>query len=295
MIVNQENLETLRTGLRTDFNGALTTAAPVSGPMVTPITSGTRVETYGFLGDLPIFRKWVGDKRIKSVAEKSYQLINEPFEATIGIHKHKIEDDNLGLYPALVKGWGQDAGSLSDRLVFEALAQGHLRPCFDGQNFFDDEHPVEYDEDGASNMSGAGAVQPWFLLDLSKPLKPFIYQTRQAPKFDMVTDMSDSHVFSTGEYLIGAEARGAAGYTLWQLAHRSTATLDAAGYEAAYSAMTELKDDNGEPLGVKPTHLVYGTSNRAAAKTLFEAQNKAGGESNIHYKDVALIEAPRLP
>lgn len=293
MLITRTNLEALRTGFRSDFQRGIATAAPAADPLTTEVSSSTKVETYGFLGDLPIFREWVGEKRLRSIDEKSYQLINRDFEATLGIHKTKIEDDNLGLYGPIVQGWGQDAGALKDLLVFEALGLGHARACFDGQNFFDDEHPVG---DGVqSNISGDNSTAAWFLVDLSKPLKPVLYQRRKAPTFAMVTDPEDSHVFKTGEYLMGGEARGAAGYTLWQLAHRCTGALNAANYEAAFNAMAALKNDEGEPLGIRPTHLVHGTSTRAAAKTLIKAQNKAGGESNINYLDVELIEARRLP
>ncbi|MGH7027373.1 Mu-like prophage major head subunit gpT family protein [Brevundimonas sp.] len=293
MIINRANLEALRTGFKTNFQAGIALAAPASGPLTTDVSSSTKIETYGFLGDLPIFREWIGEKKIRSVEEKSYQLINRDFEATLGIHKTKIEDDNLGLYGPIVSGWGQDAGNLKDQLVFEALSLGHARACFDGQNFFDDEHPVG--EGVASNVSGDGTTAAWYLVDLSKALKPILYQARKAPSFAMVTDPEDSHVFKTGEYLMGGEARGAAGYTLWQLAHRCTGPVNAANYEAAYNAMAGLKNDEGEPLGIRPTHVIHGTSTRAAARTLFEAQNKAGGESNIYYKDVTLIEARRLP
>lgn len=293
MLITRTNLEALRTGWKTDFQKGIALAAPVSDPLTTEVSSSTKVETYGFLGDLPIFRKWIGPKRIKSIEEKSYQLINDSFEATIGIHKDKIDDDNLGLYAPIVQGWGQDAGQLKDSLAFAALAQGHQRPCFDGQNFFDDEHPVG---DGvASNISGDGSNAAWYLVDLSKPLKPVLYQKRKPPTFAMVTDPEDSHVFTTGEFLMGSEARGGAGYTLWQLAHRCTGPLNAANYEAAKTAMAELTNDEGEPLALRPTHVVYGPSNEAAAKTLFTAQNKDGGASNIYFNAVSLLEARRLP
>src|SRR3546814_14654125 len=58
--------------------------------MATPVTSTTKIETYGFLGEMPAFRKWVGGKRVKSLEEKAYQLINDPYEATVGIHKQQI-------------------------------------------------------------------------------------------------------------------------------------------------------------------------------------------------------------
>ncbi|MDP1964427.1 MAG: Mu-like prophage major head subunit gpT family protein, partial [Reyranella sp.] len=90
------------------------------------------------------------------------------------------------------------------------------------------------------------------------------------------------------------EARGAAGFTWWQLAHRSTAALDATSYAAAKAAAAALTNDEGEPLGVKFTHIVVGSSNVAAARTLFGKANLAGGESNIYFNDVAIIEAERL-
>lgn len=294
MIINTANLEALRTGFKTTFQAGLKSGVSLYALLTTSVSSSTKVETYGFLGEFPRFRKWIGDKRIRSMAERDYKLTNESFEATIGIHKDKIRDDNLGLYGPMVKGWGESAGKLSDRLVFDALRDGHTQPCYDGQNYFDTEHPVG---DGAavySNMSGADAVAPWFLLDCSQALKPILLQERQAPTFDMVTDQTDSHVFKTGEYLMGGEARAAAGYTYPQLAHRSTATLNAANYEAARTAMGALVDDEGEPLGVRPTHLVVGTSNLSAAKTLIEAATLANGAANIWFKDVVVVEAPRL-
>lgn len=295
MLINNATLSALRTGLKTQFQSGLMATTALYAAMTTTVSSSTKVETYGFLGDFPVFRKWLGEKRVKSMAEKAYQLTNDDFEATIGIHKNKIKDDNLGLYGPLVKGWGEDAGSLADRLAFEALAAGHTRPCYDGQNFFDTDHPMGKGDEPTSNMSGADAVQPWYLLDCSKPLKPLLHQQREAPTFNMVTDPEDSHVFKTGEYLMGGEARSAVGYTYWQLAHRSTATLNEDNYVAAKLAMAQLTNDEGEPLAVKPTHLVVGTSNVAAARNLIEKANKAGGESNIYFKDVILVEAPRLP
>lgn len=292
MHVTIATLEALRTGFKSDFQKGLTKATPQYEAFSTPVTSSTKLETYGFLGDFPIFREWIGEKRIKSVEEKAYQLINRNFEVTRGIHKDKIADDNLGLYGPLVNGWGDSAGQLMDRLAFEALEQGHVRPCYDGQNYFDTEHPVG---DGVvSNMSGDASREPWFLIDASQALKPVLMQTRQAPTFAMIVDPESEHVFKTGEFLMGAEARAAAGYTFWQLAHRCTGPINEANYVAACQAMEALTDDEGEPLGIKPTHIIVGISNKSAARNLFKKMNLAGGESNIYFEDVEILEARRL-
>lgn len=286
-------LNGLRTGFKTDFKRGLDKIEPTYLRFSTKVNSTTKIETYAWLGDFPRFRKWVGAKVIKRMAEKAYQLINEAFEVTRGIKKHDIEDDNLGLWGPAIEGWGSEAKALPDRLAYDALANGHQRECYDGQNFFDDEHPMAAGV--ASNISAAGGSQPWYLLVTTSSLNPILVQEREAPHFHMITDMEDSSVFVTGEYLAGGEARYAAGYTFWQLAYRSTQTLNAANYEAAVAAIMAYTDDEGEPLALQPDLLIVGRSNRVAAKQLFDAQLVAGGDSNIYYKDVEWLCSQRLP
>jgi phage major head subunit gpT-like protein len=291
--VTQALLNNLRTGFKTDFQRGIDKVEPSYLKFSTKVGSSTKIETYGWLGDFPRFRKWVGPKVIKRMAEKAYKLVNDAFEVTRGIKKHDIEDDNLGLWGPMIEGWGEEAQALPDRLAYDALARGHVSECYDGQNFFDDEHPMA---DGvASNISAAGGSQPWYLLVTKKSLKPILIQEREKPHFHMVTDMTDSEVFKTGEYLAGGEARYGAGYTYWQLAYRSTQTLNAANYEAAVTAMLAYTDDEGEPLELRPDLLVVGRSNRVAARELFEKANLAGGESNTLYKDVETLVSQRLP
>jgi phage major head subunit gpT-like protein len=65
----------------------------------------------------------------------------------------------------------------------------------------------------------------WFLLDTTKPIKPFIYQERKAPVFVQQTDPQADDVFSRKKFKFGAEARAAGGYGFWQLAYGSTGTV----------------------------------------------------------------------
>lgn len=62
----------------------------------------------------------------------------------------------------------------------------------------------------------------WFLLDVSKPVRPFIFQERKAPVFVQQTDAEADDVFNRRKFKFGAEARAAGGYGLWQLALGST-------------------------------------------------------------------------
>ncbi|CCU70932.1 Mu-like prophage major head subunit gpT family protein [Thalassolituus oleivorans] len=84
-------------------------------------------------------------------------------------------------------------------------------------------------EDGKPNLYKGTAevvVAPWldddtwYLLDTSKPVKPFVFQEREKPVMVSQTDIKSDAVFRTGMFLFGAEARGAAGYGFWQLAFK---------------------------------------------------------------------------
>lgn len=64
----------------------------------------------------------------------------------------------------------------------------------------------------------------WFLLDTTKPVKPFIYQERKAPVFVQQTDAQADDVFNRKKFKFGAEARAAGGYGFWQTAFGSDGT-----------------------------------------------------------------------
>lgn len=74
-----------------------------------------------------------------------------------------------------------------------------------------------------------------------------------------------------------------------------TATLDDSGaYDSAYEKMLEIQNENGEPFGSKPTHLVVGPSNRRLAADIVAAERLASGASNTNYKSTELIVASQL-
>lgn len=63
----------------------------------------------------------------------------------------------------------------------------------------------------------------WYLMDLSKPIKPFVFQMRKAPQFQSLNNSTDENVFWRKKYIYGADARGNAGFTIPFLAIKATA------------------------------------------------------------------------
>ncbi|APV35211.1 MULTISPECIES: Mu-like prophage major head subunit gpT family protein [Acinetobacter] len=64
----------------------------------------------------------------------------------------------------------------------------------------------------------------WHLLDASRKIKPIVFQPRKKPVFVAQFDMNSDNVFMRKKYRYGAEARGVAGFGLWQQAVGSTGT-----------------------------------------------------------------------
>jgi phage major head subunit gpT-like protein len=54
----------------------------------------------------------------------------------------------------------------------------------------------------------------WYLADLSKPIKPFLWQVRRAPEFVSRDNMADPKVFDQEKFTYGVSHRGEVGVTL---------------------------------------------------------------------------------
>lgn len=64
----------------------------------------------------------------------------------------------------------------------------------------------------------------WYLADLTKSLKPFIFQRRMAPSMTSKISDDDDNVFDLDVFRWGTKARGVAGYGPWWLCSRVEAT-----------------------------------------------------------------------
>lgn len=71
--------------------------------------------------------------------------------------------------------------------------------------------------------SAGGSDTSWYLLDTSRPIKPFIFQQRQAPQMVSLTSPSDAHVVMHDKFLYGVKARGAAGFGPFWLSAKCSA------------------------------------------------------------------------
>lgn len=291
MIINQANLSGIYKSFSTIFNQAFDGAAS-QYPLVTMEAPSTgRSVDYKWLGNFPTMKEWVGERQIKDLGAFQYEIVNKSFESTIEVDRDDIEDDQIGIYTPMIQGLAQAAKSHPDVLVWALLKAGFATPCFDGQYFFDTDHPVG---DGVVSNSGGGAGTPWYLLDLSRPIKPIILQRRKRPEFTAQDNPTDEQAFMRKKYRYGVDDRKNVGYGLWQVAFGSKDTLNPTNYSAARAAMMAFKNDEGVPLGIMPTHLVVPPTLESAGKAIVDMQNDAAGAGNVWFNTAKLVVVPWL-
>jgi phage major head subunit gpT-like protein len=304
MIINDATLDAARKGFKNLYDTAKTGAPSQASKVAMTVTSSARDETYNWIGQFPRMREWLTDERvIQQLAAHGFTITNRKFESTVEVLRDDFSDDKLGVFKPMFQNMGHEAAMHPDELVFGMLAAGFTETCYDGQPFFDTEHPVR-DDDGAvvvdglnyrlvSNMQ-AGTDPAWFLLDTSRPIKPLIWQEREPYDFQAVMRPNDYGVFMSDKYLYGVRARVNAGFGLWQMAYASKAPLTAANYEAARAAMQALTFDQQRPLGIRPTALVVPPSLEGAGLRLLNTENGAAGATNEWKGTAELIVTPFL-
>ncbi|MGS1014109.1 Mu-like prophage major head subunit gpT family protein [Rhodanobacter sp. UC4450_H17] len=284
MIINAGNLKTLFIAFKAAFAAGVGTAETAYKRIATIVPSTTGSEEYGWLGNFPGMREWLGERVVNGVKTHGYTIKNKPFELTVSVPKPAIQDDQYGVFTPMMQEMGRAAEAHPDELTFGLLKAGISSLCYDGQYFFDTDHPVT----GAngvvasqSNYDSSGGGSTWYLLDTSRALKPLIFQNRQALNFVSKTAETDDNVFDRAEYVYGVDCRRNVGFGFWQMAYASNQPLTEENITAAYTAMTERTGDNGKPLGLKPNLLVVRPGAKFAAAKIVSATTLANGAENV--------------
>jgi len=282
MIITGPALKTLGTSFNALFSGGLGQVAGQRDAIASTVPSSTKTNEYSWLGELPGMREWIGDRQVNQLKGHGYSIDNKDFEHTVEVRRTDIEDDNIGQYNMRFTAQGLACARHPEQLVWGALANGHNNLCYDGQYFFDTDHPV-IDVNGVTQSvsnSLAGAGTPWFLIDDMQPVKPIIFQERQKMRWVPQDNPENPEVFNRNVYKYGVDYRANVGYGMWQFAVRSQAALDAANYEAARVALANMTGDYGAKIGARGRLLVVPAALEGAGVRLLNNQMNAAGASN---------------
>lgn len=296
MDITQAALAAINTAFNTAFNERLTGTETTYGRIAMTVMSTTRNQAYPKLSELGPMREWVGERFIERLETDGFTIRNRKFEKTVAVQVDDISDDQVGVYAPLVSDMGQTAAELPDDLVWEQLEKGFATEHYDGQMFFDTDHPVEDktgNEISVSNFQG-GAGAAWYLIDDSRAIKPLIFQDREPAKITPKTSLTDDNVFMQDEFIWGAKRRAASGFGAWQLIYASRQALTPDNYAAARAAMIGAKGHRGRKLNLKPKLLVVPSSLEGAAREILMAERNDAGATNVWRNSAELHVEGRL-
>ena len=76
------------------FNAGMGTAKPTYQQVATVLPSNAGATGYGWLGDFPRLKEWIGDRQLKELEKHKYTIINKLFEASVGVARVDYEDND---------------------------------------------------------------------------------------------------------------------------------------------------------------------------------------------------------
>ncbi|HOW76824.1 MAG TPA: Mu-like prophage major head subunit gpT family protein [Candidatus Competibacteraceae bacterium] len=112
-------------------------------------TSDQEGETYRWLGMVPAMREWIGGRQAKGFRTNGITITNLHFEATLEVLVREMRRDKTGQVMVRVRELALRANAHWAKLLSTLIAAGGSTVCYDGEYFFDTDHP----ESGSSQSN----------------------------------------------------------------------------------------------------------------------------------------------
>lgn len=143
-VVRTSALEALRTGLNTSYLEAYNSQRDtVFSQVCTPVTSTKKKLLLAIADMLPQLREWTGERKFHNAAEHSVELTNPHYELSMEVDADDVDDDEYAGYLLQSAGLGERAAVHPDVLLANLAQNAHNIIGFDGQNFYDTDHPID--------------------------------------------------------------------------------------------------------------------------------------------------------
>ncbi|MES2459489.1 MAG: Mu-like prophage major head subunit gpT family protein, partial [Armatimonadota bacterium] len=231
MQVTAENVALLSATVKSIYADAYKAQAGVAAVIATWLPSTQQSESYAWIGEIPSMRPFLDERTIQALKDYAYTITNRKYEATIGVTRDMLEDDQTGQIALKIRSLAEAGMEHYEQLLFELIRAGETALCFDGQPFYSAAHAI-----------GAGA-----------------------------------------------------GSNLTSL------PLSAANLQTVLSLMMKRTLPGGEPMNIKPTHLVVPTDLQWTAKEILNSgyypDTITGGQklaANTLQGALELVISPRL-
>lgn len=99
-------------------------------------------ETYKWLNEVPQLREWIGGRHEKGFSDNGLTIINKHYEATLKILVKDMRRDKTGQVMIRIGELAERTNSHWAKILSILIVNGESEVCYDGQFFFDTDHPT---------------------------------------------------------------------------------------------------------------------------------------------------------
>ncbi len=156
-------LAALKTRVFKSFQGALAARepSPLVERLMLKVPSTTLLNTYSWLAEMAGMNEWIGPRHVEGFKERAFQIVNKHYEKTVEVNRDLLEDSaDSAITDAgeRMRVLTEGASFLEEDLLLDLLQNGQSRTGYDGQFFFDTDHPTDIDNvtGTQSNYSASG-------------------------------------------------------------------------------------------------------------------------------------------
>lgn len=142
MLLNKTKLQNAFIAVKTAWDGALKTITESWREWADGVTSETETEYYNWTELLVQIREWIGDRVIGNIKGEEWAVKNRHYEGTYGLKISDINDEKFGMLPRKTQELLAAARLHPENLLFDAVELAFTANAFDGQIFFDTDHPA---------------------------------------------------------------------------------------------------------------------------------------------------------
>ena len=169
MQVTAENVALLSATVKSIYADAYKAQMGVAATIATVLPSTQQVENYAWLGEHPVMKPFLDERTIAALKDYGFAIRNRKYEATIGVTRDMLEDDQTGQIALRVRSLAEAGMEHYEQLLFELIRSAETAKCYDGQPFYSNTHPLGAGT--AGNLSTNGLTSANLQLALSAMMK----------------------------------------------------------------------------------------------------------------------------
>ena len=172
-VVTSDFLAATYQGLRALYMETFEATTPEWNKVAMESKSDTETEDYSWIAEVPGMKEWVDERTLEALKQFSFSIKNKDWESTISVDRNTMEDNKLGQIKPRIQDMAMAAKMHPDELVFALLAAGFATNCYDGQYFFDVDHPLENGVQSNKITDALGATGLQNALTVGRRLKGY--------------------------------------------------------------------------------------------------------------------------